>query len=420
MTELFDELAIVGDPLDDENKVVHLLASLPNSYDMLVTALEASPQVPKIEVVTERLIHEETKKTQNDDIAMTLRHNRRELETGPECYYCGKRGHIKRNCRSYKSSLEGNELENNEGRPRSSTKQNACPATEESEEEFIGLFMKQTATEVKTNWIINSGASCHMSYDESLFSEMKRLDEPKEITVGDGSKVKAIGKGTLDLLMKLPNGKTNHCRLSDVLYVPKLSYNLFSVASTTRRGKRIEFEDSICKVLSKDRKLIAIGRKRENLYYLNCAQQSKGTNVATLCKLEESKRIGYDGIREETSFPSGKQQRTLYQKTGGERANVLVGEERPDVCHGVKSRNQPKSSRRDKFTLRYRDVIFHTNAEAGQEPTRGTVGNKWQFEKRHRKKHRRKPGPLQGKGSCRDRFCELKDMIGIHDLKDCE
>ena len=166
--------------------------------------------------------------------------------------------------------------------------------------------------------------------------------------------------------------------------------------------------------------MIAIGRKRENLYYLNCAQQSKGTNVATLCKLEESKRIGYDGKREETSFPSGKQQRTLYQKTGGERANALVGEERPDVCHGVKSRNQPKSSRRDKFTLRYRDVIFHTNAEAGQEPTRGTVGNKWQFEKRHRKKHRRKPGPLQGKGSCRDRFCELKDMIGIHDLKDCE
>ena len=34
--------SIIGDPLDDENQVVHLLASLPESYDMLVTAL--SPQ----------------------------------------------------------------------------------------------------------------------------------------------------------------------------------------------------------------------------------------------------------------------------------------------------------------------------------------------------------------------------------------
>ena len=37
LTEIFDELAIIGDPLDDESKVVHLLASLPDAYDILVT-----------------------------------------------------------------------------------------------------------------------------------------------------------------------------------------------------------------------------------------------------------------------------------------------------------------------------------------------------------------------------------------------
>ena len=42
LAETFNELSIIGDPLDDENQVVHLLASLPESYDMLVTAL--SPQ----------------------------------------------------------------------------------------------------------------------------------------------------------------------------------------------------------------------------------------------------------------------------------------------------------------------------------------------------------------------------------------
>lgn len=38
MTQLFNELAIVGDTIDDKNRVVYLLASLP---DTLVTALEA-------------------------------------------------------------------------------------------------------------------------------------------------------------------------------------------------------------------------------------------------------------------------------------------------------------------------------------------------------------------------------------------
>lgn len=38
-----------------------MLASLPDSYSMLVTALEVNMEVPKFEVVTERLLHEEQK-----------------------------------------------------------------------------------------------------------------------------------------------------------------------------------------------------------------------------------------------------------------------------------------------------------------------------------------------------------------------
>ena len=61
LTQIFDELSILGDSLGEENQVVHLLASLPESYDMLVTAHETSPEVPKLEIVTERLLQEETK-----------------------------------------------------------------------------------------------------------------------------------------------------------------------------------------------------------------------------------------------------------------------------------------------------------------------------------------------------------------------
>ena len=42
MTETFDELSVIGDSLNEEDRVVHLLATLPESYDMLVTAFNAS------------------------------------------------------------------------------------------------------------------------------------------------------------------------------------------------------------------------------------------------------------------------------------------------------------------------------------------------------------------------------------------
>ena len=61
MAEVFDALPIVGDPVSEEDCVVHLLANLPDSFDMfnLVTVLGTNEKVPKLETVTEWLLNEE-------------------------------------------------------------------------------------------------------------------------------------------------------------------------------------------------------------------------------------------------------------------------------------------------------------------------------------------------------------------------
>ena len=61
MIELFNELAIVGDVIEEEDRVVYLLASLPDSFNTLVTALEANEEVPKMEIATERILHADSK-----------------------------------------------------------------------------------------------------------------------------------------------------------------------------------------------------------------------------------------------------------------------------------------------------------------------------------------------------------------------
>ena len=59
MTEIFEGLSVIGDPISEEDRVVHLVASLPDLYSMLVSAFEANVDVPKFEVVTEQFLHEE-------------------------------------------------------------------------------------------------------------------------------------------------------------------------------------------------------------------------------------------------------------------------------------------------------------------------------------------------------------------------
>ena len=64
-------------PISEEDRVVHFLTNLLDSYNMLVAALEA--KVPKIEVVPERLLQEERGLKErasvdaNSERAMTLR-----------------------------------------------------------------------------------------------------------------------------------------------------------------------------------------------------------------------------------------------------------------------------------------------------------------------------------------------------------
>uniref|UniRef100_A0A1X7V236 CCHC-type domain-containing protein n=1 Tax=Amphimedon queenslandica TaxID=400682 RepID=A0A1X7V236_AMPQE len=107
MTEIFNELSVIGAEMTEEDRVVHLLASLPDSYSTLVTALEARPDVPKIDTVIEKLVYEEQKsndrtgnKSSSTEGAMNLCNHKKE---GPRCYNCKRFGHYQRDCKQRES-----------------------------------------------------------------------------------------------------------------------------------------------------------------------------------------------------------------------------------------------------------------------------------------------------------------------------
>jgi len=76
-----------------------------------------------------------------------------------------------------------------------------------------------------------------MCNQKVLFSCYQTLKAPLNVVLGDGPSLQAIGKGSVKLRMKLPNGKMNLCTFHDVLLVPDLAYNLFSVTSASKEAR---------------------------------------------------------------------------------------------------------------------------------------------------------------------------------------
>ena len=187
MTELFRGLAEMDSPLTEEDKVVYLLASLPESFGVLVTALEASPEVPKMEVVTERLLHEERKLISRtgagagDEKAMTAK-DKRPRKKGP-CHHCGKLGHYKRDCWKLAEKKAESQKEYNSGKPKTSKVSELPDSSGDDEVLVVGHALSVGAS---GNWIVDSGATCHMCSTRESFAGYRRLLKPEKVTLGDG------------------------------------------------------------------------------------------------------------------------------------------------------------------------------------------------------------------------------------------
>ena len=88
LQDIFDSLAVLEDPVSENKQVMFILASVPESFQMMVTALAASTEeTSSLANVKERVRSEELRQKQ---------YTRQEIQRlKPKCHYCPRRGHLK-------------------------------------------------------------------------------------------------------------------------------------------------------------------------------------------------------------------------------------------------------------------------------------------------------------------------------------
>jgi gag-polypeptide of LTR copia-type len=112
---------------------------------------------------------------------------------------------------------------------------------------------------VDVEWIVDSGATHHMCNQQDNFSTIREMEGNTEISLGDSSKLGINLEGTVELNLKHTKGFTE-CDLKDVLCVPNMARNLFSVTTCMKQGNNVIFnsEKMECKITN--RRGVQIGR----------------------------------------------------------------------------------------------------------------------------------------------------------------
>lgn len=126
------------------------------------------------------------------------------------------------------------------------------------------------SAETSQHWILDSGASRHMTSNKKLLTDYRKFDIPETVRLGDGRTVEAYDSGQVRITVETNHRKQLTAAMGGVLYVPKLACNLFSVRAVTQKGLIVQFGHSCCWIKDSSGKVVGKGRLINRMYQLNC------------------------------------------------------------------------------------------------------------------------------------------------------
>eukprot|EP00253_Pinus_taeda_P002214 PITA_02214 len=222
--DMKNKLLDIGDIVVDTDLVTITMNGVSDDYQMFITRINEREKIPEFEETTGILMQKEerrpTLKPQSADLALMAKKNffkrKGNLQQKNEgssqkrlnptqgmnlnrnnsvikCFYCGKLGHIAKECRKKIYHEQQQRHKRHAGHL----------ANDNHEHNFI-LFMVDFDENVDANiWYVDSGASTHMPGNKQWFEYFKEINDEAQIYLGDDRSHQIKGCGKISVI--LPN-----------------------------------------------------------------------------------------------------------------------------------------------------------------------------------------------------------------------
>jgi hypothetical protein len=176
-------------------------------------------------------------------------------------------GHISKNCPAIRE-----EYKDRNKRHHAHIVEDEEPPTkmiqEQIEECVLISALSRSMSPGEDTWLIDNGASKHMTSQRVILSCMTKKNFPQKVTLGDDYQypIKRVGESNYKLDLGTP------MKMKDVLYVLGLKNNLISISDLDKKGFRVAFVDGEVLMWPKGKTMeeaIVIGKEEGGLYNLN-------------------------------------------------------------------------------------------------------------------------------------------------------
>ncbi|UYV77314.1 hypothetical protein LAZ67_15000474 [Cordylochernes scorpioides] len=256
-SSLADKLSEMDAQVPEDFLSILPLCSLPESYEGFRTAIETRDKLPNFEALKVKMLEEAIRQTELNDTTdseekVFLGNTERKPFSSTSkpkakgfpfnCHFCGKKGHKAADCRKRKSRNPKNEMVASLG---------------------IECLNKLDANE----WCLDSGATAHMCSTKKSFTYFEDT-APVKITLADGQFIEAIGKGNVKLECQTNTG-TVTLSLEDVLFVPRLNGNLFTISKCTSKFNVVNFKYRKAEIVNMRTKICIQAYEKKGLYMLS-------------------------------------------------------------------------------------------------------------------------------------------------------
>jgi hypothetical protein len=307
MEELLKVCADVGQDITDQEKLTVMIQSLNKDFSslriQLLTLPGESRTLNKIEEIYASVMDDEQQASefeQDATAALALNHDVHKKEQkyqdkkycnhcsrsghrddeclkkkGITCYNCNKLGHYQNDCRRPKNQ-----------EPRYDKDKNYGMSLFPSEHSLASL--SQDTQRDTCLWIADSGASQHATPDSSSMSNYRPWKSQEGVQTADGKVLRIAGTGDIAVRHEI-NGTNFYTTLRDVLHVPEIAVNLFSISRTCNvvSGRSINFYREKMLIVE-NKKTICKGNKIGRLYFLKFTPTNDGNSAKSVADNEST------------------------------------------------------------------------------------------------------------------------------------